>query len=66
MIARATAPNSIGPGTVFPDAGKWDFRGASIQNTSACSNDPTRRTSGQPNGLGTFLDRTVFANNHRW
>jgi len=25
MIARATAPNRIGPGSVFPDASKWDF-----------------------------------------
>ncbi|KAJ3903941.1 modular protein with glycoside hydrolase family 13 and glycosyltransferase family 5 domains [Lentinula edodes] len=25
MIARATAPNAIGPGNVFPDAAKWDF-----------------------------------------
>ncbi|KIY70932.1 glycosyltransferase family 5 protein [Cylindrobasidium torrendii FP15055 ss-10] len=25
MIARATAPNSVGPGSVFPDAAKWDF-----------------------------------------
>ncbi|KAF8121955.1 glycoside hydrolase family 13/glycosyltransferase family 5 protein [Boletus edulis] len=25
MIARATAPNAIGPGTVFPDVGTWDF-----------------------------------------
>ena len=25
MIARATAPNRLGPGTVFPDAGSWDF-----------------------------------------
>ncbi|TFK76403.1 hypothetical protein BDN72DRAFT_234531 [Pluteus cervinus] len=25
MIARATAPNAIGPGSVFPDASKWDF-----------------------------------------
>jgi len=25
MVARATAPNAIGPGTVFPDAAKWDF-----------------------------------------
>ncbi|KAG8934063.1 Cell wall alpha-1,3-glucan synthase ags1 [Tulasnella sp. 418] len=25
MVARATAPNRIGPGTVFPDASKWDF-----------------------------------------
>ncbi|KAI0306448.1 modular protein with glycoside hydrolase family 13 and glycosyltransferase family 5 domains [Multifurca ochricompacta] len=26
MVARATAPNKIGPESVFPDAGKWDFR----------------------------------------
>lgn len=25
MVARATAPNRIGPGTVFPDAAKWDI-----------------------------------------
>ncbi|KII88464.1 glycosyltransferase family 5 protein [Plicaturopsis crispa FD-325 SS-3] len=25
MIARATAPNRIGPESVFPDAAKWDF-----------------------------------------
>jgi len=25
MVARATAPNKIGPGTVFPDASTWDF-----------------------------------------
>jgi hypothetical protein len=25
MIARATAPNRIGPESVFPDAGTWDF-----------------------------------------
>ncbi|KAH8833661.1 modular protein with glycoside hydrolase family 13 and glycosyltransferase family 5 domains [Flagelloscypha sp. PMI_526] len=25
MVARATAPNRIGPGSVFPDAAKWDF-----------------------------------------
>ncbi|KAF7778692.1 CAZyme family GH13 [Agaricus bisporus var. burnettii] len=25
MIARATAPNRLGPGSVFPDASKWDF-----------------------------------------
>jgi hypothetical protein len=27
MMARATAPSGIGPGSVFPDAGKWDFSG---------------------------------------
>lgn len=25
MVARATAPNRIGPESVFPDASKWDF-----------------------------------------
>ncbi|KAL1701405.1 glycoside hydrolase family 13 and glycosyltransferase family 5 protein [Schizophyllum commune] len=25
MVARATAPNAIGPESVFPDAAKWDF-----------------------------------------
>lgn len=25
MVARATAPNAIGPGSVFPDVGTWDF-----------------------------------------
>ncbi|KAG5645233.1 hypothetical protein DXG03_006650 [Asterophora parasitica] len=25
MVARATAPNRLGPGSVFPDAAKWDF-----------------------------------------
>jgi hypothetical protein len=24
MVARATAPNAVGPGSVFPDAAKWD------------------------------------------
>jgi alpha-1,3-glucan synthase len=26
MVARATAPNRIGPSSVFPDAGTWDFQ----------------------------------------
>ena len=25
MVARATAPNRVGPESVFPDAAKWDF-----------------------------------------
>ncbi|KAG8878121.1 Cell wall alpha-1,3-glucan synthase ags1 [Tulasnella sp. 331] len=25
-VARATAPNRIGPGSVFPDASSWDFK----------------------------------------
>ena len=27
MVARATAPNRVGPGSVFPDASKWDSSG---------------------------------------
>ncbi|EKM55582.1 glycosyltransferase family 5 protein [Phanerochaete carnosa HHB-10118-sp] len=26
MVARATAPNKVGPESVFPDAAKWDFQ----------------------------------------
>ncbi|KAI0341602.1 glycoside hydrolase family 13 and glycosyltransferase family 5 domain-containing protein [Trametopsis cervina] len=26
MVARATAPNKVGPESVFPDLGKWDFQ----------------------------------------
>ena len=26
MVARATAPDRIGPGSVFPDVGIWDLR----------------------------------------
>lgn len=26
MVARATAPNRIGPGSVFPDSATWDFQ----------------------------------------
>ncbi|KAL4253159.1 glycosyltransferase group 1 family protein [Abortiporus biennis] len=26
MVARATAPNRVGPESVFPDAAKWDFQ----------------------------------------
>ena len=26
MVARATAPNRVGPSSVFPDAGQWDFQ----------------------------------------
>lgn len=29
IVARATAPNRIGPGSVFPDASTWDFQGLS-------------------------------------
>jgi hypothetical protein len=25
MVARATAPNRLGPSSVFPDAAQWDF-----------------------------------------
>jgi len=26
IVARATAPNRVGPGSVFPDASTWDFQ----------------------------------------
>lgn len=26
MVARATAPNRVGPGSVFPDMATWDFK----------------------------------------
>ena len=35
MVARATAPNRIGPGSVFPDAGSWDF-GQGLQGEEDC------------------------------
>lgn len=39
MVARATAPNKIGPGSVFPDAAQWDFsdglKGSSCSHASS-------------------------------
>lgn len=38
MVARATAPNRVGPGSVFPDVAKWDFSGKLATNNSfSCS-----------------------------
>ncbi|KAN0123743.1 glycosyltransferase [Russula decolorans] len=36
MVARATAPNRIGPESVFPDAGTWDF-GKGLQGSPMAS-----------------------------
>ena len=33
MVARATAPNRIGPGTVFPDIATWDFRADGLKGS---------------------------------
>ncbi|KAJ7507512.1 hypothetical protein B0H11DRAFT_1705810, partial [Mycena galericulata] len=30
MLARATAPDRLGPGTVFPDAAIWSFSASSM------------------------------------
>jgi len=33
MVARATAPNRIGPGSVFPDIATWDFQADGLQGS---------------------------------
>lgn len=33
MVARATAPNRIGPGTVFPDIATWDFQANGLKGS---------------------------------
>src|SRR5882757_9802804 len=33
MVARATAPNRIGPGTVFPDIATWDFQADGLKGS---------------------------------
>lgn len=33
MVARATAPNRIGPGTVFPDIATWDFKADGLKGS---------------------------------
>ena len=33
MVARATAPNRIGPGTVFPDIATWDFKANGLKGS---------------------------------
>lgn len=38
MVARATAPDSIGPGSVFPDTGTWDFS-SGLKGTSQAARE---------------------------
>ena len=37
MVARATAPNRIGPGTVFPDIATWDFQANGLKGSPMAS-----------------------------
>jgi alpha-1,3-glucan synthase len=37
MVARATAPNRIGPESVFPDAGTWDFQSSGLKGSPMAS-----------------------------
>jgi alpha-1,3-glucan synthase len=37
MVARATAPNRIGPESVFPDAGTWDFGNTGLRGSPMAS-----------------------------
>jgi alpha-1,3-glucan synthase len=56
MVARATAPNRIGPGSVFPDASKWDF------NDGLKGNVVVDFSSGllTHNSLGSPMDYPAF------
>lgn len=59
MVARATAPNRIGPGSVFPNVGTWDFssglkgvwRSVIFVDKADVGGDFR-----EPNGICTFLD----------
>lgn len=67
MIARATAPNAIGPGTVFPDAAKWDFSDglkgwARFLQIARLVLIGVRRES---DGRTDVLDRTLLSNHSR-
>lgn len=69
MIARATAPNSVGPGSVFPDAAKWDFSdGLSgmlnlIRITESSLYISRRESNGPPSILDCF---DLPANHCHW
>ena len=56
MTARATAPNRLGPFTVFPDASNWDFSeglsGCSSQTTNVLPNLHIRQSCGSAFILG--------------
>jgi len=37
MVAHATAPNRVGPNSVFPDAAKWEFEEGLKGKGESCS-----------------------------
>lgn len=46
MVARATAPNRLGPTSVFPDAGTWDFTSEFIRFVIENHNERVHKTGG--------------------
>lgn len=58
MVARATAPNAVGPGSVFPDAAKWDFeqglKGFFFFNSWIIPTHFSRNIVGSPMALPLF------------
>ena len=67
MVARATAPNRLGPSTVFPDAAQWDFsEGLQGEDTSPISfNNSDSHIKGvrsrfHCSGLHLFLSSSLF------
>ena len=62
MVARATAPNRLGPSTVFPDAGSWDFSQGlkGICNLGPISTCVHLTYSRKPNGPSIILDCLVL------
>lgn len=56
MIARATAPNAVGPGSVFPDAAKWDFADglSGMSNLQLLLNSTDQFRAGSPMALPLF------------
>lgn len=69
MVARATAPNRIGPESVFPDAAKWDFeeglKGALLLLSAPQINAHHFFLSREPHGLCALLDCTYLPDHHR-
>ncbi|KAL0581705.1 hypothetical protein V5O48_000287 [Marasmius crinis-equi] len=61
MVARATAPNAIGPGSVFPDAAKWNFsdglkgRSHDMKDVQVANEDYR-----ESDGCTSVLDRLVL------
>ena len=65
MVARATAPNRIGPGSVFPDAAKWDFSdGLKGMFDSQIGMRIAKFIHRESNGASTVLDRSYLSANH--